>query len=423
MPKIDFRNLNREELLAYFIKNKDKYSLKTDKSQKLEKYTEAIITRNRCPFSIKELYKNPLVWSFGSVMNQTYLPKEIIILNDCSEASPLDYTEEVIEILKQQCTKKEIKFVYYKNAAHKNLAESRNIALNLSKNKLIHFLDDDCILYPEALGGAVYLFGEVRKTDDKIAILNLAQAARSSHPVRVSSAEKMSKINMESLELTGSVSATFPIEYFDIPPYYGKENKILKPLTLENFQAGNMLVDRDILLEMGGFIDYHSLVSYAEDSGLVIKLLKKGFKVYYFPYLNLHAAHMSFGNSGSLHEFFGIDWLDKENNEGYNLKQMVAESIKFREGSGCRVRKEIYFYVKIRNFAIMLEDFKKGLAEKWAKKTYENFVEENKIEFQDKKGSIEEKSIRRKIWKQAIEDAENNTSFKNIEEFLIFLKS
>lgn len=423
MPKIDFRNLSREELLDYFIENKEKYSLKIDKSQKLEKYTEAIITRNRCPFPAKEFYKNPLVWSFGSVMNQTYLPDEIIILNDCSDASPLDYTEEIVEILKQQDAKKGVKFVYYKNAVHKNLAESRNIALKLSKNKLIHFLDDDCVLHPEALGGAVYLFGAVKKTDDKIAILNLAQAARSSHPVRVSTVREMSKINLESLELTGSVSATFPVEYFDTPPYYEKENKILKPLTLENFQAGNMLVDKDILLAMGGFIDYHSLISYAEDSGLIIKLLKNGYKVYYFPYLNLHAAHMSFGNSGSLQEFFGVDWLDKKNNEGYNLKQMVAESIRFREGSGCRVRKEIYFYVKIRNFAIMLEDFKKGMAEKWAKKTHEDFVEENKIEFQDKKGSIEEKSTRNKIWKRAIEDAKNNASFGSIEEFLNFLKS
>lgn len=418
----NFSKFTKEDLLRYFIKNKDRYSYKVEEFRRLPKYTEAIITRNRCPFPKEESYRNPLAWSFESITNQTYLPQEIILLSD-SDDPPLDYTKEIVEIFHKWCKDKKINFIYQKNAERKNLAEARNIALSLSHNKLVHFLDDDCVLRPEAMEAAVDLFEKVKHFDDKIAILDMPQASRSSHPIKVAAVEKMSKINLDSLELTRSVSAIFPLEYLENPLYLDKDEKILKPLTLENFQAGNLLADKDIiLLATGGFVDYRSIISYAEDGGLIARLIKKGYKIYYFPYLNLHAIHMSFGNPGGLQEFFGIDWLDKPAREGYNLKQMVKESIKFREGSGCRVRKEIYFYVKIRNFALMLDDFKKGLAKKWVEKSYKDFVQDNKIEFQDKKGGVDNKNLRYKIWKRAIQDAKNNTSFKSIEDFLNFFK-
>lgn len=415
----NFLEIPKEDLLKYFLKNKEKYIYKTDQKEKLPSYTEAIITRNRCPFPREKFYKNPLVWSFNSIINQTYLPEEIILLSD-SDAAPKDYTEEIVQMFRKQCEEKNISFVYQKNSEQKNLAEARNIALKISKNNLIHYIDDDCILYAEAMSSAVALFEKVKNIDDKIAILNMPQASRSSHPIKVASVEKMSKINLESLELTGGVSATFPLEYLSSPEYFGKSKNILKPLILENFQAGNMLLDRDIVLTQGGFVDYKAIISYAEDGGLIAALKKNGFKVYYFPYLNMHAVHMSFGNSGGLQEFFGEDWLDKGKEKEYNLKQMVQESVVFREGSGCRVRKEIYFYVKIRNFFLMLEDFKTGLGEKWMIKSYEDFVVKNKIEFQDKKGITENMEMRNKIWEKAISDAKNKISFKSIEEFLLF---
>lgn len=417
-----FMKLTKEDLLKYLFDNEKKYVYTPEPNEKLPLYTEAIVTRNRCPYPAKEFYKNPLIWSFESIINQTYLPEEIIILNDCSDVAPLDYTEEIVKIIKQRCEEKKVKLVYYKNAEHKNLAESRNLALKLSQNKLIHFLDDDCILYPKAMASAVALFEKVKKIDIGIAILNMPQASRSSHPVRLGRIEKMTKINLDTLELIGTVSATFPLEYMDNPPCWNKDKKIIKPLLLENFQAGNLLADKDILFKLGGFVDYHSIISYAEDGGLIAKLLKNNYKIYYFPYLNMHAVHASYGNYGGLQEFFGNDWLDTVENKGYNLKQMIKESVVFREGSGCRIRKEIYFYVKIRNFFLMLEDFKAGTGEKWAIKSREDFVEKDKIEFQDKKGSVEDKNLRYKIWKQAVEDAKNNTSFKSVEEFLNFLK-
>jgi len=65
----------------------------------------------------------------------------------------------------------------------------------------------------------------------------------------------------------------------------------------------------------------------------------------------------------------------------------------------------MYFYVKIRNFTILLDELEDGLGKKWVKKSHEDFVINNDIKFQDSKGSIDDNIIRKKIWTEATQDA------------------
>ncbi len=73
-----------------------------------------------------------------SIMNQTVLPEEIIILDD----GELEHVP-----LRHEFEKKNVRYVYYKKKV-KGLTKSRNIGVSLSSGEIIQFFDDDVILAP-----------------------------------------------------------------------------------------------------------------------------------------------------------------------------------------------------------------------------------------------------------------------------------
>jgi len=87
-------------------------------------------------------YNRPesLVHAIKSVLDQTYRPIEIIVVNDGG-----DDVEAIVSSLNrdQRC------IVYVKHAANKGLAAARNTGLALARGRYVAYLDDDDRFYPE----------------------------------------------------------------------------------------------------------------------------------------------------------------------------------------------------------------------------------------------------------------------------------
>jgi glycosyltransferase involved in cell wall biosynthesis len=76
-----------------------------------------------------------------SVLNQTYKPNEIIIIEDASESDLEEWISDV----------KDFEIKYIKNIENVGLAASRNIGLNKSKCEYVSYLDDDDVWLPNKL--------------------------------------------------------------------------------------------------------------------------------------------------------------------------------------------------------------------------------------------------------------------------------
>jgi GT2 family glycosyltransferase len=86
-----------------------------------------------------------LVECINSVLNQTRLPSEIIIVDDG------DLKLSLIEEFKEKILSKGINFLYYKKdhtKERRGLSESKNIALRIAKEEIIFIIDDDTVLPP-----------------------------------------------------------------------------------------------------------------------------------------------------------------------------------------------------------------------------------------------------------------------------------
>jgi glycosyltransferase involved in cell wall biosynthesis len=79
--------------------------------------------------------------AFSSVLNQTLLPKEIIIIDDCTDDDSINrYNELYLNILTQHLN---ISLVICYNAIQKGVLNSRNIAVKHSSEDYLCFLDAD----------------------------------------------------------------------------------------------------------------------------------------------------------------------------------------------------------------------------------------------------------------------------------------
>ena len=86
--------------------------------------------------------KEELLKAIKSVLNQTYLPAEIIVVDDCSNF-------DVNNFLESNFSESMIKVSV--NEVNMGAAKSRNVGINLSKSNYIAFLDSDDFWYEEKL--------------------------------------------------------------------------------------------------------------------------------------------------------------------------------------------------------------------------------------------------------------------------------
>lgn len=407
--------MTEKKVLQHFIDNEEKYSYLPKKIAKIS-YSFVIVTRNRCPFNQKELYKNPLYWCLESIINQKIMPKEIVLVNDASDLPPIDYTDNLITCFEKLVRNKKIDFIYHKNNKRQNCALARNTAVKYTTTRTLFFIDDDAIARIDS-SLAIQLFEILKKKDKRCFILNVPINTRTSHPLILVSKDNLMKIDKIKLDITSNLITRYPLEYFKKPPIIQMENeKIIKPIKMVNFQGGFFIADKKLFLKLGGFEDFGSPVSYGEETALAIDALINKYNIYYLPYNNLAGVHFSYGNQGGRQEYVGKDWLDNTN---FDIKRMVKESINPRLNTGIRTSKEFYYYIKIRNLAILLGKISKKLRLEWIKKSQKDFVETNIKTFQDNKGSVDDKKIREKIWQLASQTIDaKSLSIKDFNEII-----
>ncbi len=111
-------------------------------------------------------YNRPelLIRAFESVKAQTYKPKEIIVVDDCSD-------QQTSDIIKNYLPNN---VNYIKHNKNRGLAAARNTGLNEAKEELVAYLDDDDIWLPGRLEAQIKLWKSLdRVTKKKLACIQV----------------------------------------------------------------------------------------------------------------------------------------------------------------------------------------------------------------------------------------------------------
>ena len=155
----------KKKQLNKFLNNRSFLKLYKD-SKQLPAASWLFVTRNRCPFFDPQ--KNPLTWSFQTLLNNhLYQVEDFVVVDDCSD----DYTKATIDWL---CHRYGIKIKYIKSNKRLGCSGSRKIGLGYTKNNLVFMGDDDCLYSKYFLLGSIltYQMLKEQKPGKKIAVIN-----------------------------------------------------------------------------------------------------------------------------------------------------------------------------------------------------------------------------------------------------------
>ena len=294
-----------------------------------------IPTYNRCPYQQK-IELNPLWWSVTSLSKQRNL-EEIIIVDDNSE----DYTEKTVEELRK---KNEINIVYYKNNIWQGSGKSRNQGVELAKNDLLFFMDDDCImLNNNILYRLQYAFIMLKQEKERIGAMTLPVTADYLE-AEIAPMAEIGKVDAKNGRLGNGTHRKFPREYLksldDI--FLDKELKIVRPIKVDVI-GGVFLSEKKAVKEAGGFPTFPWRNAYAEEPELVLNMQKHKWGVYYLPSLekDFRVFHCKYG-----FPFSNRDTIPFSIN-GVKFERILKESSKGRLNTGNRVDNEELLYSKI----------------------------------------------------------------------------
>lgn len=108
-------------------------------------------------------YKRPenLLRAINSVINQTYTPIEIIVVDDNGDGTMWQRKTE--DLLKALIDSKKI--IYIKHDINRNGSAARNTGFKYSSGKYVCFLDDDDVFFPDKITMQV---GVLKSTNEKI---------------------------------------------------------------------------------------------------------------------------------------------------------------------------------------------------------------------------------------------------------------
>ena len=111
-------------------------------------------------------YNRPelLIRAFESILDQTYKPKQIIVVDDCSDQNTSDIIKNYLPG----------NVNYIKHNKNRGLAAARNTGLYESSEKLVAYLDDDDVWLPGRLEAQIKLWESLdRETKKKIACIQV----------------------------------------------------------------------------------------------------------------------------------------------------------------------------------------------------------------------------------------------------------
>ncbi|KPK82857.1 MAG: hypothetical protein AMS27_13830 [Bacteroides sp. SM23_62_1] len=190
-------------------------------------------------------YKRPerLKFAIESVLNQTYLNWELVIVDD----NPPDSNErqKTMEMVRHYISDKRIK--YFKNIKNLGGSGARNVGINYAKGEYLSFLDDDDEYMPRKLEKQVELF-------------------------RTSTYENLGVVycGYKSVDANGK-----PLSFIN----YRVKGKAFVPHLIRNITpTPTILIKKRIIDEAGGF---NQALKSGQEYELMLRIFQKGYEIDY----------------------------------------------------------------------------------------------------------------------------------------------
>lgn len=361
--------------------------------------TIIIPTRKRCPEPMDQMYLNPLSQCLESIIYQKNKPGQVIV----SAARESDYTREVLEHYSQVFTQKQIEFHVRWVNDQIGLGPLGKIirAFDLVKYEIIHLLEDDSVLHPDTLAGAVEIMKDLRSHIKKVGIMALPLFRRASHPTKFLSFSEICQIN-QKLRLTGCHESVFPLELLqkNNKRYLFKEKYLLHPIDF--FRGGNNLISKAALGKIGNL---PLATPYGWEVCVGIHLKQNGYKSFFTPYLNLGAMHSFYGARWMRKKFSGDDWTNNiKDYHGLSLPEIVknAASGKTQTGLGL-FHKYVYYFRVASCYTQILRKYSPQFLELWLKKLEKSFVARLKSDLTENRQKIFKYRHRESIYLTALQ--------------------
>ena len=362
----------------------------------LSNVTVIIPTFNRSPHPIEE-DSNPLGWCLESLLAQRNGGlDEIVVVDDAS----IDYTEDIVGSFSEGSS---VPITYFRNKERKGSSISRNRGIEISKNDLVMFVDDDCVFSRYMLFGANYTLNLL---DNNVSLLHLPTYHRRTMPLPI----KISEIGV--LDINEGVIGRgnfdgFPVEYAENieDSFIDEELKVLRPIEIRNL-AGISLAKKRAIEEAGGFPENLSWGNgYREETELALRLFESGHKMFFTPDPKFHCVHLKYGEK------------DEEEISGKlesRLEYLIRQSDVSRKENGNRVDTEGWFYDLILSTYVVLGNRSPDAANKYAERVLTNFVLNNNFVVGGSGTKIEDRAKRQAIFDRAIREGEELIKVQSI---------
>jgi GT2 family glycosyltransferase len=202
-----------------------------------------------------------LVECINSVLNQTRLPSEIIIVDDG------DLKLSLIEEFKEKILSKGINFLYYKKdhtKERRGLSESKNIGLDLAKNEIVFFLDDDLELRENFFEEIIKIWEEYKNDDKLIGVGGWIENLR-----------KKNFLERIYDKIFG-LSSEIPWDVNDVGFQVWNTN-LKKPIKCYYIHGGVSSYKKEKVKDLGGFETFLGGRTALEDVEFSLKAKKNGF--------------------------------------------------------------------------------------------------------------------------------------------------
>lgn len=290
-------------------------------------------------------YKRPkeLERAIISVKNQTYKNIEIIVVDDnANDIEQRKSTEQVV--------KKYENIVYIQNKENLGGSKTRNIGIENAKGKYIAFLDDDDEFLPNKIEQQIKLYKEYEEKGEKIGLVYC-----------------YAKI------INDNEKITYQKKNYEGVPIFEHMKECIAATSW-------WFSTKEVFETIGKFDD----ISSHQDALLLLKMLKKGYKIYRVPEILLNYYNVSSNNRIS-----GINEKNIKVTEAY--RNICRESYDLLEQSQIKQLEHTFSYKLAIYYAIM-ENREKEIKElKNALKNSSSMLKNIKLMIRIMQGHIQKK--------------------------------
>ena len=221
--------------------------------------------------------------TIDSVLAQTFSNWELIICDDAS-------TDDT-RLIAQSCCERDSRIHYHRNPQRYGLPRNRNTGISLSEGELIYFIEDDVVIEPDCLEMLVNTLKELKARGISVG----GVGTRSFEPPKQGKLmllerhvanQKRKKMNSPS-----SINKWTGLMYQN----FATDGRAVETALLPSWS----LFARDALSEIGGYEEkaYNRFNYSHEETDVLVRLRKKGYKLYFQPRAVAHHKHEARGGT------------------------------------------------------------------------------------------------------------------------------